>query len=123
MDTSSLKKFAPSARARLIDQVGAKLDHVIAVDSQARRETPKAVTELEKQISRSSKEQLVERVAYIWFNRLMALRYMDVHGYNRVKVVSPAEDGSRPEILADAAAGHISDDLVKPDVKLEIWPC
>lgn len=37
---------------------------------------------------------------------------MDVNGYNRVGVVSPAEGQVQPEILSEAKAGHIDDSLV-----------
>lgn len=109
MDTSGLKKFAQAARIQLMDQVAAKLDLVLAAGSLARREAPKAVAELEKEIHSTSKAQTIEKVAYTWFNRFCALRFMDANGYSPIKAVSPAEGQSRPELLAEAAAGHIDD--------------
>lgn len=44
---------------------------------------------------------LAERVAYIWFNRFCALRFMDVNRYTRIGVVSPSEGQFQPEILAE----------------------
>jgi hypothetical protein len=38
-------------------------------------------------------------VAYIWFNRFCALRFMDVNRYTRIGMVSPAEGQFQPEIL------------------------
>lgn len=111
MDTNALKKFAQAARNLLKDQVAAKLDMVLSENSAARRESEKAVKDLESTVKRTSKEQVVEQVAYTWFNRFTALRYMDARGYTRVRIVSPAEDQTRPELLAEAMAGNFDDAL------------
>lgn len=110
MDTSKLKPFAQDARRVLKAQVSARLDQVLAEQSAARREQPKAVSELEVEIAKSDRDQVIEKVAYTWFNRFTALRFMDANGYTRIKVVSPAEGQTRPEILAEAAAGNIDED-------------
>ena len=110
METTKLKKFALEARQLLMAQVSARMDHVLSAESPARREAPKAVHELEREIAKSDGVQVVEKVAYIWFNRLTALRFMDVNGYTSTGIVSPAEGRTRPEILADAAAGVIDED-------------
>ncbi len=120
MDTSKLKKFAQFARSSLIEQVDLKLDTVLAADSLARRESAEAVKALEKAISNNSREYVIERVAYIWFNRFCALRFMDVNRYTRVGVVSPAEGQFQPEILAEAKMGHIDEDMVPAAVRQEI---
>ncbi|MBZ4022877.1 SAM-dependent methyltransferase [Rhodobacter sp. TJ_12] len=109
MDTNALKKFAASARTLLIDQVSAKLDLVLAEGASARREHPKAVKDLENAIARDSRKQVIEQVAYTWFNRFTALRFMDANGYTQVRVVSPAEGATRPEILSEAVAGNLPD--------------
>lgn len=110
MDTSKLKPFAQDARRILKAQVSARLDQVLAEQSAARREQPKAVSELEAEIAKSDQDQVIEKVAYTWFNRFTALRFMDANGYTRIKVVSPAEGQTRPEILSEAAAGNIDED-------------
>ena len=112
MDTSVLKKFAQYARRSLMEQVAVKLDAVLAEASPARRESPVAVAELGKAIAGRGQEQVVERVAYIWFNRFCALRFMDVNNYGTVGVMSPAEGQTQPEILAEAKQGHIDEELV-----------
>lgn len=113
MDTTKLKRFAQYARRSLIEQVSAKLTFVLNADSAARREHAQAVQKLEQAIAQTDKEQVIERVAYIWFNRFCALRFMDVNRYNRVNVVSPADPGQfQPEILAEAKMGHIDDETV-----------
>ncbi len=111
MDTSKLKKFAQFARTRLMEDVKAKVARVLATDSAARREAPQAVKELEKAITSSDQDQVIERVAYTWFNRFCALRFMDMNRYTRVGVVSPAEGQFQPEILADAKMGHLDDTI------------
>jgi hypothetical protein len=107
MDTNALKKFAQSARNLLIDQVTAKLAVVLDAASAARREQPAAVKALEGAIRETSERQVIEQVAYTWFNRFTALRFMDVNGYTNPRVVSPAEGATRPEILAEAMAGNM----------------
>lgn len=109
MDTGKLKKFAQEARTQLMAQVAAKLELVLAEGSAARREAPAAVKELLGEIARSDKQQVIEKVAYTWFNRFTALRFMDANGLTNPRVVTPAEGQTRPELLADAAAGHMDE--------------
>ncbi len=109
MDTNALKKFAQAARTLLIDQVTAKLAVVIDPVSSARRENPAAVKNLDAAIAETGKAQVIEQVAYTWFNRFTALRFMDVNGYTNPRVVSPEGDSTRPEILAEAMAGNLPD--------------
>ncbi|MFT6465937.1 BREX-1 system adenine-specific DNA-methyltransferase PglX [Halopseudomonas sp.] len=121
METSKLKKFAQHARRLLLDQVGAKLALVLDASSAARRESPQAVAQLEKQIAATNREQLIDKVAYTWFNRFCALRFMDVNAYTRIRVVSPADEGQfQPEILAEAKAGHINEDRVPERVRKQV---
>jgi hypothetical protein len=82
MEISKLKRFAQFARRTLTEQITAKLDLVLLAGSPARRESLDAVNKLENAIHQSSRAQVVERVAYTWFNRFCALRFMDVNGYN-----------------------------------------
>jgi hypothetical protein len=121
METAKLRKFAQFARRSLIEQVGAKLKLVLAEESPARRESPLVVKKLEEAIAERGKEQVVERVAYIWFNRFCALRFMDVNRYNRVGVVSPAEGQFQPEILADAKMGHIDEEMVVENTRKRVF--
>ncbi|MEI4235054.1 BREX-1 system adenine-specific DNA-methyltransferase PglX, partial [Roseovarius sp. D22-M7] len=107
MDTNALKKFAAAARNLLIDQVTAKLDLVLAEGAPARREHLRPVKDLENAIKKDGRKQIIEQVAYTWFNRFTALRFMDAGGYTQVRVVSPADGATRPEILTEALAGNI----------------
>jgi hypothetical protein len=110
MDTNALKSFAQAARNLLIDQVTSKLDLVLAEGAPARREHPQAVKDLENAIRKTDRKQVIEQVAYTWFNRFTALRFMDANGYTQVRVVSPADEATRPEILTEALAGNIPED-------------
>ena len=107
MDTNALKKFAQAARNLLIDQVTAKLSVAVDPASSARRENPAAMKKLDAAIAQTGKAQVIEQVAYTWFNRFTALRFMDVNGYTNPRVVSPEGDATRPEILAEAMAGNL----------------
>ena len=108
---TDLKKFAQSARRSLREQVAARLDQVLRTDSAALREREAARKELSQQIAETSKKAVIDRVAYTWFNRFCALRFMDVNRYNRIGVVSPAEIFTQPEILQEAKQGYIDSDL------------
>ena len=121
METSKLKKFAQFARRSLLEQVTAKLKLVLADESPARRERPQAIKKLEEAVTDQGKEQIIERVAYIWFNRFCALRFMDVNRYNRIGIVSPAEGQFQPEILADAKMGHIDEEMVSESTRQKIF--
>ena len=114
MDTNKLKKFAQEARVQLIAQVGAKMGLVLAEGSAARREASPAVEMLEREIRASSTQQVIEKVAYTWFNRFTALRFMDANGYTNPRVVTPAEGQTLPEILADAKSATFDEAIREP---------
>ncbi|MEK2627246.1 BREX-1 system adenine-specific DNA-methyltransferase PglX [Pseudomonas aeruginosa] len=97
-----------------------QLDVVLAPQSAARRERAQVVAELEKLISNSSRDNVTERVAYTWFNRFCALRFMDVNRYTRIGVVSPAEGQFQPEILAEAKMGHIDEEMVPSQIRQKV---
>ena len=86
MNTNQLKKFAQEARRKLIDQVSAKLNYVLTSDSAELREKGAAVQKLKEALKETSKEQLVDKVAYTWFNRFVALRFMDLNDYQPIGV-------------------------------------
>jgi len=114
VNTAALKTFAPAMRRQLMEAVGRKLD--LLLNSQ----TPDTLSTYAKQIAElreeqeKSREQLLERVAYTWFNRLCALRYLDAKGWHPFgcKVLMPA-DGSetQPELLKLMRSGSLPDDL------------
>ncbi len=113
METSKLERFAKYARRYLLEQVANKLQQVIAVGSDARRYNPKQVQGLEDELKKiKDKNLLIDKVAYTWFNRFCALRFMDVNNYTRVNIISPLPGQFQPEILSEAKAGHIDKELV-----------
>ena len=60
---------------------------------------------LEEQIRRDGFEQVMEVMAYTWFNRFAAIRYMELHDYldHGYRVLSHPEGQNQPEILEHAA--------------------
>ena len=79
----------------------------------AGREHPRAVTKMRKQlkdrVTRHGFEQTMETLAYTWFNRFVAIRYMELHGYfdHGYRVLSHPEGHGHPEILDHAAEVHL----------------
>ncbi len=124
METAPLKSFATWARNSLIREVAARIAVVLAPASPVRVERPKAVEALEKAISAAGggekgKAAVAEKVAYTWFNRIIALRFMDANGYTGVGVVSPQVDvdAGQPEVLAGAKRGDIDAAVVGPKIR------
>jgi len=112
MNTKPLENFAQNARRSLIEQVGAKLNVVLPEQSAARREAAGAMTKLDVAIRTRSRQQVIEEVAYTWFNRFCALRFMDANEYTPLGIVSPAADASQPEILAAAKMGDMDGEMI-----------
>lgn len=124
-NTSALKTFAQQTRAKLISLITTKMQFVLNGDTAELRGYEREIGELRKQIAEKTETIVIEEVAYTWFNRVMALRFMDANGYNAPMVVTPAEGQVRPEILQDAMGGSIDDALmltaeekVLPEAKL-----
>ncbi len=122
MDTSQLKNYAPEARRAFIAAVSAQAallgitakgiedarvkGDVLLVGGQA---FPKALAAPRKRLAERVEthgfEATMEAVAYTWFNRFVAIRYMELHGYleHGYRVLSHPEGEGRPEILDHAA--------------------
>ena len=112
MNTNKLETFAQAARIKLIDLVSRKLEFVLSNTSQSFIDTyASQLSSLNDKIKQTSREQVIETVAYTWFNRFMALRFMDANGYTLPKVITPLPGMSNPEILQNALAGHIEADM------------
>ena len=70
-----------------------------------------------RRIEEKGYEQVMEEVAYTWFNRFAALRFMEVNGYlpTHIRVFTDDEGHFRPQILSEAI--HLDlDGLNKPKV-------
>ena len=96
--TSSLRSYAPEARRAFIAAVtphsaapgcgrtgrsrSPKQGDVALIGGQP---FPRSVAgnrrRLEERIARTSFDQVMEAMAYTWFNRLVAIRFMELHGY------------------------------------------
>ena len=61
--------------------------------------------------SKTAYKDFVEEVAYTWFNRIIAIRFMEVNNYlpSRVRVLSSEEGKNEPDIINEAM--EIGDDL------------
>jgi len=113
MNTNALKKFAQEARRKLMQQVAVKLDYVLQTDTALLREKAGHIKKLREAINTLGKQQVIEKVAYTWFNRLMALRFMDANDYQplKIRIVTPKEGHTLPGILDEAKKGNISKEL------------
>ena len=111
-NTAVLKTFAQQTRAKLISLVSTKMRYVLNADTAELRGYERQISELRKQIQSKTEKIVIEEIAYTWFNRVMALRFMDANGYNAPMVVTPAAGQTRPEILQDAMGGSIDDELM-----------
>ena len=111
MNTNNLKRFAKEARIKLLEQVSRKMEFVLTHDTAELRGKENEIAQLKNKIKQIGKEQVIEMVSYTWFNRLMALRFMDANGYTIPKVVTPLLGMTNPEILQNALGGNIEPDL------------
>ena len=119
METAPLKSFATRGRTALIREVAARIAVALAHASPERVEQPRAIAALEKAIRAAGggdagRTAVADKVAYTWFNRIIALRFMDANGYTGIGVVSPerGREGGQPEILAEAKRGNIDSTVV-----------
>ena len=116
MKGSALERFAQEARIQLQKEVRARLNLIQKGDASIDLiESRNAVKALNKHLEelKGNEDALVEEVAYTWFNRISALRFMDASGYNATLIVSPSEGKTLPEILSEALSGIIDEDIVQ----------
>src|SRR5262245_26781033 len=122
MNRTKIKNYAPQARRDFIQAVTDRSAHLGLTAATIEPVTvqgdvaviggsafPRAVAEkrkrLEAQVRSHGFEQAMEALAYTWFNRLVALRFMELHGYldHGYRVLShPDPDKTDPEILEHA---------------------
>ena len=117
MNKSAIQKFAIWARTELIAQVSQKAyqygitkegygeaDAVTVGGRALTSEEAKQRGELVAQIRQKGYTQVMEEVAYTWFNRFIALRFMEVNNYlpSHIRVFSDSTGAFKPEILSDA---------------------
>ena len=117
MDKNAIKKFAVWARKELIARVSLKgVEYGITEDNiedvNADSIGGKVLTADEKkqrraciaEINDKGYKQVMEEVAYTWFNRFSALRFMEVNGYlpSHVRVFTDEENNFKPQIITEA---------------------
>ena len=110
-NTAALKTFAQQTRLKLLSLIKTKLEFILTQDTAELRGYETQIANLKTQIQTKGKEIVVEEVAYTWFNRVMALRYMDANDYLTPKIVTPAMGQMRPEILQEAMGGSVDENL------------
>lgn len=116
MNTSALKSFAPAVRRQLMEAVERKLDVVLAAESADYRTTYARQVKALAALAAADRQGLVDRVAYTWFNRLAALRYLDARGWHpfRSRVLTAASpEETQPEVLRRMRTGALPDDLAR----------
>ena len=117
MDKNAIKKFAVRARTDLIARVSLKgVEYGITEDEMEDANVDsvcgKILTANEKKqrqaliagINEKGYKQVMEEVAYTWFNRFSALRFMEVNGYlpSHVRVFTDEENNFKPQIIDEA---------------------
>ena len=113
MNTNKLKKFAQATRNKLLEQVSSRLEFVLNNDTPELREKAAILRTLRDQLGLHGRQQMVDKVAYTWFNRFVALRYLDIHEYQPLGIMAlTALPGQlSPQLLQEAMAGNIPAEL------------
>ena len=109
MDKNAIKKFAVWARTELIARVSLKgVEYGITEDNIGGKvltaDEKKQRQALIAEINDKGYKQVMEEVAYTWFNRFSALRFMEVNGYlpSHVRVFTDEENNFKPQIITEA---------------------
>ena len=117
MDKNAIKKYAVWARRELISRVSQRtawygITEKDPIDEKLQAVhghvfTPTELTQrkaLIEHIRKQGYQQVMEEVAYTWFNRFIALRFMEVNGYlpSYIRVFSDENNAFNPQILAEA---------------------
>lgn len=117
MDKNAIKKYAVWARRELIARVSQKAlqygiteDNIVSAEATSVNGVILSNNELKQRkalierVSEKGYQHVMEEVAYTWFNRFSALRFMEVNGYlpSHVRVFTDEENNFKPQILAEA---------------------
>lgn len=117
MNKSAIKTYAVWARTELIKLVTQRAyeyevtaDNTPAYNTDSvhgrplESEEKKQLNELIDEVNKHGFEHVIEEVAYTWFNRFIALRYMEVKNYlpQKVRVFTNENNEFKPELLTDA---------------------
>lgn len=117
MNKNAIKNFAVTARVTLIQAVTQKaFEYEITADGKNDPAQESVNGQTLTAAERSQRAQLIERIrangfvqtmeeaAYTWFNRFIALRFMEVNNYlpSHVRIFSDESGSFKPEVLTDA---------------------
>lgn len=117
MNKTAIKNFAVWARVQLIESVkqrafeyeitenGENKTNIETIgDRLLTNEEKQQRYELIEQIRQKGYAQVMEEAAYTWFNRFIALRFMEVNGYlpSKIRVFTDENGAFKPEILKEA---------------------
>jgi len=117
MDKNSIKRYATWARRELIERVGQRAmiygitddatgnPDADSVNNRLLSPTEKKQRQaLIRNVKAKGYKQVIEEVAYTWFNRFAALRFMEVNGYlpSHVRIFTNDAGEFKPQILAEA---------------------
>ena len=117
MNKSSIKNYAVWARNELIERVSQKAyeygvteNSIPALNTETingrilSQEEKKQLNELIREVKTNGFHHVIEEVAYTWFNRFIALRFMEVNNYlpQRIRVFTNENNEFKPEILTEA---------------------
>ena len=117
MNKNAIKKFATEARRELISRVGQRALKYGISDKESGNPNDDSIggyllsptekkqrTALIGQIKEKGYEHVMEEVAYTWFNRFSALRFMEVNGYlpTRVRIFTDENNAFKPQVLTEA---------------------
>lgn len=117
MNKNAIKNFAVTARVTLIQAVTQKaFEYEITADGKNDPSQDSVNGQTLTAAERSQRAQLIERIrangfartmeeaAYTWFNRFIALRFMEVNNYlpSHVRIFSDENGSFKPEVLTDA---------------------
>ena len=120
MDKNSIKKYAVWARNELIARVAQKANQYGITEAETisasadsihgklltptEKKQRTALIEKIKNKGKNGFQLVMEEVAYTWFNRFTAIRFMEVNGYlpSHVRVFTDEENHFAPQILAEA---------------------
>lgn len=128
MNTNQLQQFATDARTALMNAIEPRVREALDPNSALHADNTAACKHLahnapsndDRHAFDAFVEELTERYAYRWFNRIIAFRYMDVHGYTVTPVVSSADMTNAtalPEILAAARRGEYDERVFGPAIR------
>lgn len=118
MNKTAIKNFAVAARLTLIDAVTQRAYEYEVTENgknnpdqtevNGKALTPTELSQRRQLIDRirlNSFAQTMEEAAYTWFNRFIALRFMEVNGYlpTRIRVFTDDNNEFKPEIMTEAS--------------------